>query len=99
MSPREIIAVAVGVLIGAFLNARREPCRKACCVDEAARARRKERWIRGQEYEHAEIPPRPFAQEEPARFTTMPDGAESCPKCGTARNGGLIGLHECRAQA
>lgn len=48
MTPRELVALAVGVILGAFLNARIEPCRRACCLAQDSDARR-ERWRRGED--------------------------------------------------
>lgn len=34
VTPREIVALALGTILGAILNSRREPFRRACCVEK-----------------------------------------------------------------
>ena len=45
MTPRDLLVLAIGVLVGALLNGRREVCRRACCVTEA----RRQRWREGED--------------------------------------------------
>jgi hypothetical protein len=39
ITERELLALILGVIIGAFLNGGREVCRRACCVAEGRRQR------------------------------------------------------------
>jgi hypothetical protein len=57
VTPREIVAILLGLIVGCLITEMfPSACRRACCMDEDAKARRKERWIRGQEFEN-HLPP------------------------------------------
>ena len=45
MTPRDLLVLAIGVLVGALLNGRRAVCRRACCVQDG----RRQRWRQGLE--------------------------------------------------
>jgi hypothetical protein len=46
MTPREIIALTIGILVGLMFAPRAEPCRRGCCASDDSDARR-ERWRSG----------------------------------------------------
>lgn len=83
MTPREIVALALGTVIGAFMNGRKEPCRRACCMDAAARKRRKELWLGGQNFENAVPPARLFLSPDVGWTDPAP-----CASCATVLQDG-----------